>query len=1347
MSLNGTGSGGLQLGGSSMTTTAKERTANTKENNKDDTIRSAREKLAKKKRAASVGGSELQTLLKETHNHLATNAATSRRNAPRPRKSAIRAVPQVFESPTGLVPSPKSRQGLALKPLVASPQNDRREPPNATATTTSAIGPAISQPATIDLPTAAATRDATQTIAAFGQRDPTLTLNDPAGARGCATQIIRPKRRVTFSKRQEKTEFAKDEPTLNLGSLRRDEPATPSTTQGSSSMGRSFNHSNSDSDSDSDPDSDDSDDASAMIMATTSDMMLTASSYGNASSDMDLSLDDPIDSRGLDGDDATKSMEITVAHGQIRKRKLSGMGTSDSDSDLDESLDAPGDVDLTVDDMSHAMDFTEAVGGAPLLKRRRSSVAQLAADRAVLMDNEQADDMTASRAGVTFTHAASDESSASFDAGDDQSAMMDFTMPMGLVRTGDDDTQRSVGGRSMATMISDRDSGDEDLDMSVSMDVTRPVTTVIKTKGAEAANDADLPQIGDDSVPLGRNNLGDDDSDDEPDRLAAVDASADVSMPMEMTHAMTGFIEQKDGDSSSDDDDGESMEMDQDATMQSTMQMTRAIGKITSQPSPAKHSPSLPPQDDRSRLLARTPSQSPRKPATATDNDSSSKMAGASPSKFRQSLRGGIESPSLARSPARRVGGTVPPPGRPSLSNVSISSFRQSLIGGVESPSYVRSPARRIQASPPKAAAAPATASISTRLATPTKPATSTLPLGLSLSARKRSPSPETKAAKRAAMTAGRKSLGSNLTTASSLYRPQPFGTSKDARAARSSIVAAVLPDHSRFKDESFASAPPSDMDEVSDLEVYGDELDNKAGESSYSFNDEGAPFHMPLNAFLSHVGVQFHEDMSASRRRPVPARDGDSSTDGEASGPKAPVSLVRLVKAACGAVPQLEALRDACREIKEQVEDGRDRLVEMEAAFYSNPPDFVREIMGLSNDEEKKEMEAQFKLQKQAARALAVSDYYGWRMDKEFDAEMVQTLQAYHGRLQCDLQIVEEKREVLGQKLLPPLRTRHLELQRELNAARRRQKEIEECDQDELKSLYASIEEQHEVLESMRAKLDETTQSHQRVLKRLHENEEKMASASDMIAKARAVCDQIQGCTRGEARRLLGEIRNLEKLHLVRIARVGVAPKEKKDEERSAIEVVMDGWLLVSLTLDLVNAGAVEAVSLQSVSEKGSAASEVDLIRQAAVGILRAEFQKEKPQNAVLILRRIFKTLIRHRHLQAEIEHLRCRFPLQLVATGGDASSTGDERHLSLRASVLLPRQRSKIVIQARSNLACIASDQPTFEPDQVRVETVYGPADALAMSTQILDCLAADPTIGSLGRACLETVETFDV
>ncbi|SPO19783.1 uncharacterized protein UTRI_00175_B [Ustilago trichophora] len=1343
MSLAGTGSGGVPLGGSSMTTKASASDA-TKENNrsarlsstagKDDTMKAAKERATTKKRATSVGGAELDTLLKESNTKAnSTVASTSRRNAPAPRKSAIRQVPQVFLSPTGLVPSPESRKGLPMAPLTEQiAQLGRSEP--ATKNRSSRASLPNVNAAERDVGPSFGTGKARDSMQAFsfsslaGAATSVITSSGSAApvSRNAMTQVIRPKRRVTFSSRQEKTEFARDEPTLRLGSLRREQVSPPSTPASSSAVSAGFasyiqsqedSSSESDSESESESESDMDLDASNELAARSLAASIAAS-LPHDDSTLDPSMDASTDESNVSASDSTVNMDFTGTHGSVNKRSIAD--TLDDEASM--SLD-------TGAEESMQMDITQAMTSAPALKRRRSSTA--------------ADESTS-------TDASADASAMDLD----QTATMEFTGIHAVA--GADDSE-------------DSDSSDDD---GEGMEMTKAITTKIEAKrngDATTTSITDFPDLsssdseGDDTI------------------------QADATMPMEMTRAVTGFIREKDQassdmdlvDSSSSRAFGPASSDDASMAMDLTMPMGQMAGANAS-PSKPLHTPAKSPL----KLGAGAPS--PFQPTP-----------GKSPSRFRQSLRGGVAAlETNAHSPAQRIGGTLPPKGHTPHASLptDTSSFRRSIIGGIASPAYQHSPARRVQtqeeADPQHGA--PLTAD---NLAEAGR-----LASGRAASS---SPSSKPKASAATLMAGQRKSLSSvglNWPTGGPVASSSRFSPSKGAsprrRAGRSSLVAAILPDLSSAatNDDSFhsavesgvrsangASSEPQDTSVAhsSDVGVGVDSFDD------YSNDDhDQVPVQMPLNDFLRFVGVHFNDDMSASRRKPVrPTKEEQSAEEAASSDSQGgPVAMMRLVKAACGSAPQLEALREACREIKEQVDDGREKMVEMEQAFYDSPPDFVREIMGLQNEEERRDMEAQFKLQKQAARALVSADYYGWRLDKEFDQEMIQTLQAYHGRLQCDLHIVNTKKEQLQQEILPVLRVKHAKLKADLALARQRQAEIETCDDEELKGLYSSIEEQHEVLESMRAKLMDVEEQHERLLVRLEENREKMAAAQEMVDKAHATVDQIQGYTRGEAGRLLREIRNLEKLHLVRILDNGFDPsldeveKGAESADNSAnrdVVLILDGWLQVSMSL-LASSSANQLphnskVSRIQLKQKGTRSSNDDtnLVRKLAVQILQTDFNVEFadgiPQDALVVLRRISQTLIRQRILLAEIEHLRCRFPVQLLddvankyttpilngTPDASISSTTEQAgdcEVALQASVLLPNKRSKIVITATSDLKGVGESRSILLADSVRVERVYGSVDTEAMSLQILDCIETDPTIGSLSKAFIETIETFD-
>ncbi|SOV03201.1 uncharacterized protein UDID_00217 [Ustilago sp. UG-2017a] len=1354
ISLAGTGSGGVPLGGSSMTIKGSANDVAARENGrsarvsstsgKDDTMKAAKERATSQKRAASVGGAELDTLLKESNNKAnATIAATSRRNAPAPRKSAIRQVPQVFLSPTGLVPSPESRKGLPvpslteqiaqvgkLAPEIASSSKASRSSlPNVevaerNSSFASGLATARDQDSIHGASFGSLAGAATSIIASSS----TSTAAAPA-LRSAMTQVIRPKRRVTFSHRQEKTEFARDEPTLRLNSSRREQVSPPSTPASSSIASAGFasyiqsqgdesssdSDSESESESESDMDLDASDELAARSLAAS-----IAASLPHDDSTMDAFPDASTDMSNVSASDSSANMEFTGTHGSVNKRR-----SADTSDDQDSTLDAGADD-------STQMDITQAMSAAPALKRSRSSNA--------------AADISTSTDGSGFTQMSGDASAMELD----QTAIMEFTGIHSLARNGDDgsvDSDSSDGGNGM--------------------EMTKAITTKIEAKrngDATTTIITDFPELsssdseGDDTI------------------------QADATMPMEMTRVVAGSIREKDHASSDMDlvDSSSNKGFDQassdDASM--AMDMTISIGRFAE----SNTSPSKP---------VRTPSQSPIKLGAGAPSPFQP-TPGKSPSRFRQSLRGGMAAlETNAHSPAQRIGGALPPKGHVPHANLptDTTSFRRSIIGGVASPVYRHSPARRVQSQ--EAASATAGAPLT---------ADNLAEAGRLTAGRASSASPSKPKPSAAASLAGqRKSLSSVALASSSRFSPSK-GASPRRRAGRSSLVAAVLPNllsEASTNDDSFHSAvehrarhaiggssEPQDISlapsAASDIGVGLDSFDD------YS-NDERnqVPVQMPLNDFLRFVGVHFNDDMSASRRKPVPpVRSEQSAENGALNESPAPVSMMRLVKAACGAVPQLEALREACREIKEQVDDGREKMVEMEQAFYDSPPDFVREIMGLQNEEERQDMEAQFKLQKQAARALVSADYYGWRLDKEFDQEMIQTLQAYHGRLQCDLHIVDTKKQQLQQEILPVLRAKHAKLKADLALAKKRQAEIESCDVEELKGLYSSIEEQHEVLESMRAKLMDVEEQHERLLVRLEENREKMAAAQEMVDKAHATVDQIQGYTRGEAGRLLREIRNLEKLHLVRILDNGFDPSLDEVEQGAEgvdvggnrdVVLILDGWLQVSMSLlassmssQLPNNSKVSRIQLK---QKGTRSSNDDtnLVRKLAVQILQGEFDVEfadgVQQDALVILRRISQTLIRQRILLAEIEHLRCRFPVQLLdgvvkrsrmvlkgtpdasTSSSSAAADGqDDNEVALQASVLLPNKKSKIVITATSDLKGVGESRSILLADSVQVERVYGSVDTEAMSLQILDCIETDPTIGSLSKAFIETIETFD-
>ncbi|WFD33934.1 hypothetical protein MCUN1_000760 [Malassezia cuniculi] len=475
------------------------------------------------------------------------------------------------------------------------------------------------------------------------------------------------------------------------------------------------------------------------------------------------------------------------------------------------------------------------------------------------------------------------------------------------------------------------------------------------------------------------------------------------------------------------------------------------------------------------------------------------------------------------------------------------------------------------------------------------------------------------------------------------------------------------------------------------------------------------ASFHMSLSEFLSVVGLKFHEDMTASRQRPVLPLDLETMAARRQN--RASVPLVSHAKIAAGAAPMLVTLRNACAELQQHVEDGRERLRIVEDAFYARPPAFVQEWGQLEDEDMRRSMKGQLNVHKQAARAAAMHDYYGWRTDTQFDDELVSRLAQHRTILQRSARHVDEANKAFDADL-PVIRARHAELRRLVSTARSRHAEIEACDKSELRQLHASIEEQEQVLQSMRSKCVEAEEQLARVHTRIEEAGEKRASIEAAIKAARAVCEQIRGCSPGEAMRLQRRIAHIERLFQWRL----------ESSTATLLQLTHAGALHVAIELE----GRARSVRRVVVSPAGLVESSP--LHVASVGLVRAHLKKHVPRDVPGVLQAVSARWLACRRVRSEIDHLKAHIPVRIIA---DKQS---ELSVALVATLLFVRQVAKADVR-------IALDIAAEEPfGQVDVAMVYGDLDADAIAQDISG--AIDSSVhGGLTSALLGARDAHDL
>ncbi|PWN30096.1 hypothetical protein BDZ90DRAFT_276590 [Jaminaea rosea] len=701
----------------------------------------------------------------------------------------------------------------------------------------------------------------------------------------------------------------------------------------------------------------------------------------------------------------------------------------------------------------------------------------------------------------------------------------------------------------------------------------------------------------------------------------------------------------------------------------------------------------------------------------------------------------------------------------PTKSPGTPSRFRRSLLGGIsDSPS---SPARRVQVpiDPEELARM--------KPATPSAVSKDFSSQFLTLSARRASPERPPIFANAMPL---RKSMGGALPSAHAL-KPGKVSTAPQQKSRgdnRSSIVAAVLPapsssdfsyDGTEESNNSAAEAaitaaaamgPPSQVSSSasgSEEHPFYDAHHSVTRAPSPPLDDEISqpPLrNLTLSEFFSLSGMNFHDDTRPLKVRVLPPRDGPPSLEGSKR-------ATAQFKAMAGSVPMLETLVDACRELKQSVSDGSAVLKEIEERFVDSPPDLVRELLSLSSEAEKKEMESQFKLQKQAARAIAKEGYLGWCLDNQYGPDIVAALEATKRGLEQDLLTIKADCARMEQEILPVLRERRNLLRAQVQRVKSRQKEIELCPLSDLEALHGGMAELLPEVQSRRSVHREKSDSLERMRAKLEENLATKAELEAGIEAARQVCEQIQGYTRGEAARLAAEVRHIERVHLWKIHSASLGK----------LHLVHDSVFDVVVFLDQDGTGLCESVELALTP---SAKLAGDVLVGEMLEALREDLLNTEAHSGVQgwpvakLVRHISTAWTSCRHLQSDLARLALRFPIDVTALAAQQLA-GEPRNVAVHATMLLPEERTKLRLALRVDMEAliygddaalfsrrVESDEDRDESVEVagavRIEAVYGQADAAGMAQRVARRLRSHDFVlgsGALAEACASVVDSF--
>ncbi|KAI0257325.1 Spc7 kinetochore protein-domain-containing protein [Lactifluus subvellereus] len=283
---------------------------------------------------------------------------------------------------------------------------------------------------------------------------------------------------------------------------------------------------------------------------------------------------------------------------------------------------------------------------------------------------------------------------------------------------------------------------------------------------------------------------------------------------------------------------------------------------------------------------------------------------------------------------------------------------------------------------------------------------------------------------------------------------------------------------------------------------------------------DEGPP--ISIEQFFNMTGIRFLDELSAPRRSTIlPSQL--QSTQRRASSQTAETTMADYVVAMAIDAPQLELYshqRNYC-----QAEEEATKVTPMLFREYS-----------VADEQTQAELLQQLKLIKANNHATARSQWYDWRL--QWVEQLYDIANQGFAELEQDSSTLDTMIEQ-AESILPSLREEHAEAIREFEEEQRIAAEIENCDQEYLSELKATLSEQGAALDEFRAEVAEANAKLERLEEKLRDLEIEQSDTKASIEASQRTLHIQTNSTQAEAFRLKDELAALEDLHLWHISRV----------------------------------------------------------------------------------------------------------------------------------------------------------------------------------------------------------------
>ncbi|KAJ5514626.1 hypothetical protein N7463_004178 [Penicillium fimorum] len=282
------------------------------------------------------------------------------------------------------------------------------------------------------------------------------------------------------------------------------------------------------------------------------------------------------------------------------------------------------------------------------------------------------------------------------------------------------------------------------------------------------------------------------------------------------------------------------------------------------------------------------------------------------------------------------------------------------------------------------------------------------------------------------------------------------------------------------------------------------------------------------LQDFLKMTNIHFMELTTTKRRHttaPSSATKKPTRPSGENMPKQGSITFDDCVAAGFCTVPMLELYQHSCRELKSYISEGRQVIRSIEAETYADNPPLFKEYITAPPDI-RVIMDNQFRNAKTHARLLSKATWYEWRM--KLLEGLKEGLIRHVDEMKADDDLLSEREELLNRSV-PLLVEKHASLEQEATNLQKLVDDMENCDQDELRSTRGKLSEVDSEIAAKRRELEQ-------LQKELHEKTTLIEAGAEMrdeflaqIQEAERVKEECRGWSAREINELKASVHRIQ--------------------------------------------------------------------------------------------------------------------------------------------------------------------------------------------------------------------------